>query len=502
MISLIWVVFHSYLILVPRTGRILHERLLKVVMHAPLSFFTSTDTGQTINRFSQDMTLIDVELPAALIEFTASICIGTMRAIMICLSAAYFAAVLPFVLVVMYFLQKFYLRTSRQIRLMDLEAKSPLYSNFIETLNGLVTIRAFGWAKNFEEHSLVLLDASQRPFYLLYCIQRWLGLVLDLVVAGLAVILMVLMVKLRGQLDPGLVGVALLNVMSFNISLTRMIKFWTSLETSMGAISRLKSFTTMTISEDLPNEIEPVHEKWPMHGRIEYVNVSAAYTTLGNDVLRDLNLVIPAGQKIGVCGKSGSGKSSLITSLFRMLEITEGTLTIDGVDLSTVSRQTIRERLNAIPQDPIFIKGTIRANLDPLFRSSDLAIEDALKRVGLWNIINIAGGLDISREPETLLSQGQRQIFCLARAILNPSQIVILDEVTASVDMHTDELMQRIIREEFKGRTIIAVAHRLQTILDFDRIVVLDKGRLVECGKPQELLDRAGGSMFRDLWDA
>lgn len=502
MISLVWTVIHSFLVLVPRTARILHQRLLDAVMHAPLSFFTSTDIGQTINRFSQDMNLVDMELPMALINFSAMTFVGIVQTVLICLSASYFAAIMPFVLVVMYFLQKFYLRTSRQIRIMDLEAKTPLYSNFIETLNGLVTIRAFGWASEFEEQNLKFLDSSQRPFYLLFCIQRWLSLVLDLVVAGLAVVLMIVMVKLRGQLDPGLVGLALLNVTSFNVTLSMIIKFWTSLETSMGAISRLKTFTEKTVAEDLPREVEQVEMNWPLYGRIEFSNVTAAYTLTGNEVLQDLNLTIPAGQKIGICGRSGSGKSSLITSLFRMLEIKEGTLTVDGVDLSTVPRQTVRERFNAIPQDPIFIKGSIRANLDPLSISTDSAIEASLRKVDLWTVIESIGGLESMREAESFLSQGQRQLFCLARAILNPSQVVVLDEATASVDLYTDELMQRIIREEFKGRTIIAVAHRLQTILDFDRILVLDKGKVVEYGEPEDLLNREGGSLFRDLWDS
>lgn len=243
--------------MVPRSALQLHGRLIGSVRNAPLSFFTSTNIGQVVNLFSQDMNVVDFELPWASVEFTASCCIAIMQAILICLSAAYLAAIMPIVLGLMYLLQKFYLRTSRQIRLMDLEAKSPLYSNFIESLNGLTTIRAFGWSWNFEERNSTLLDDSQRPFYMLLCIQRWLNLVLDLTVAGLAVILMVVIVRLRQSLDAGLVGVALLNIMNFNISLTEVIKQWTTLETSLGAISRIKTSSMihrLNTSRKRPNQ--------------------------------------------------------------------------------------------------------------------------------------------------------------------------------------------------------------------------------------------------------
>jgi ATP-binding cassette subfamily C (CFTR/MRP) protein 1 len=181
--------------MVPKSAEVLHERLLNTVMGAPLSFFTSTDIGTTTNRFSQDMTVIDAELPYSLVDLMFSLVVTIMAAILMCLSAGYFAATMPPVILIVWILQKFYLRTSRQMRLLDLEAKSPLYSHFIESLQGLVTIRAFGWANNFEERNLLLLDTSQKPYYLLFCIQRWLALMLDLVVMVLGIILMILVVS-------------------------------------------------------------------------------------------------------------------------------------------------------------------------------------------------------------------------------------------------------------------------------------------------------------------
>lgn len=346
------------------------------------------------------------------------------------------------------------------------------------------------------------LDASQRPFYLLYCIQRWLTLVLDLTVAVLGVILVALIVKFRHSADPGFVGVALISIMSFSMTLAVVVQTWTSIETSLGAVSRIRSFVNKTRSEHLPEESQLIAPEWPTAGGINVSNVSAAYSLEQPSALHNIDFSISAGEKIGVCGASGSGKSSFVALLLHILEIKEGSIMIDDVDLSAMPRNILRERLNVIPQDPIFIKGTIRQNLNPL----DLAINDAeaenvLRRVGLWSIVTDAGGLDTEMDAEELLSHGQRQLFCLARAMLRSSKILIIDEATASVDLQTDNIMQEITNEHFAGCTIIAVAHRLQTIREYDRIAVFEEGRVVEFDSPDRLL-ADGESKFRALWDA
>ena len=445
------------------------------------------------NRFSQDMTVVDTELPYSVIDLLVSTANSIMATVLMCISAGYFAATVPPVILSVWVLQKYYLRTSRQIRLLDLEAKSPLYSHFIESLSGLVTIRAFGWAPNFQDLNLALLDVSQKPYYLLLCIQRWLALILDLIVAGLAVILMILVVKLRADISPGHVGLALLNVMSFNELLAQIIKYWTQLETSFGAIARLKSFSTTTANENLPNEIASVPDDWPSRGAVELKNVSASYTANGDLVVKDLSMSIAPGEKVGICGRSGSGKSSLITTLFRMLELTAES------SITTLPRQLVRSRLNAIPQEPFFIRGSVRTNADPYQLHTDTAIISAIQKVQLWPIVHSRGGLDADLDQE-FFSHGQRQLFCLARAILRKSKVVVLDEVTSSVDGKTDHLMQRVIREEFADATIIAVAHRLDTIMDFDRIALLGGGELKELDTPSALLSR--DSMFKELYNS
>jgi ATP-binding cassette subfamily C (CFTR/MRP) protein 1 len=285
--------------------------------------------------------------------------------------------------------------------------------------------------------------------------------------------------------------------MSFNESLATIIKNWTTLETSFGAIARLMTFSANTISENLPGESQPVPSSWPTSGSIIFNNVSASYTAESDLVVRNLDLEIHAGEKIGICGRSGSGKSSLISSLFRMLELREGAITVDGIDIATIPRQTVRERLNAIPQEPIFMKGSIRLNADPYALHSDSDIIAAIQKVHLWELVSAKGGLAADLDAE-FFSVGQRQLFCLARAILRKSKVVVLDEVTSSVDTKSDELMQKVIREEFRDCTVIAVAHRLDTILDFDRIALLSGGELKELDTPGKLL--AGQSLFRDLY--
>ncbi|KAK0106876.1 hypothetical protein ONS95_003598 [Cadophora gregata] len=472
--------------MVPRSGESFHKILLKTVLSAPMSFFNSTDTGVTVNRFSQDLMLIDMELPLTALNTVATLILCIAQMILIGVASTYSAISFPIVLTALYFIQKFYLRTSRQLRLLDLEAKSPLYSQFMECISGLATIRAFGWQHALEEKHTALLDQSQKPFYLLFAVQRWLTFVLDLIVAAIAIILITLVVTLRGIMDPGFVGVALLNVILFSQSIKMLLTFWTNLETHIGSISRIKSFTADTEVENLPNESASPPPDWPANGAIEFKNVSAEYKA-GEPVLKNVTLSIDGGEKIGICGRTGSGKTSFVLSIFRMIEMSNGCITIDGIDISTIPRQEVRSKIIGVPQDSYLLTGSVRLNADPHRVAEDTAIVDALKSVHLWDKVKEKGGLDTDID-KVFLSHGQKQLFCLARAMLRESTILILDEATSSVDSKTDELMQRIIRERFSTHTIIAVAHKLDTILDFDKVLLLDEGGLVEFDSPYELL--------------
>ncbi|KAH8423784.1 uncharacterized protein LDX57_001542 [Aspergillus melleus] len=297
----IWVVF---LELMPRSAIRLHQFLLDAVIRAPLSFFASTDTGITLNRFSQDMTLVDLALPIALMSLGQSFfgCVATIG--LIATGSAYMAITIPLALAVLYVLQKIYLKTSRQLRYLDLEAKSPLYSQFVETLEGLPTIRAFGWQSASTDMLVKHLDASQKPYYMLICAQRWLNLVLDLVVMALAVLVVTLAVLLRDKTNAGLLGVALNNILGFNQLLSSFISSWTQLETSLGAIARVKSFVENTPFEYLVGEGRRLSEAWPEKGGIDIQGVCINYAD-GSTALRDVSMTIAPGEKVGICGRTG-----------------------------------------------------------------------------------------------------------------------------------------------------------------------------------------------------
>ena len=359
--------------MVPKSGEAFHWALLKTVLGAPMSFFSVTDTGVTVNRFSQDLMLIDMELPVAALNTFATFVLVIAQMILIGVASVYAAVAFPIILIALFFIQKCYLRTSRQLRLLDLESKSPLYSQFMETLSGLATVRAFGWQHALEQQNQHFLDESQKPFYLLFAVQRWLTLVLDLIVAATAVMLIVLVVKLRGEIDQGFVGVALLNIIMFSQSIKLLLTFWTSLETHIGSIARIKEFTEETKPEHLPSETGTLPPSWPHQGAIEFKSVSASYKP-SEPVLRSVNLTIEAGEKVGLVGRTGSGKSSLVMTIFRMLELSGGSIIIDGLDIATLPREEIRSRLIGVPQDSFLLSGTVRLNIDPRKAKSDTAI--------------------------------------------------------------------------------------------------------------------------------
>ncbi|KAM7216440.1 canalicular multispecific organic anion transporter 1 [Rhypophila decipiens] len=542
--------------LITISGSKLHRETLRTVINAPLQFFVKTDIGVVTNLFSQDMALIDSELPGALSNFAIYLFVTTGMAAVVASSSPYLVITYPVLLAVMYGIQMFYLRTSRQIRLLDLEAKSPLYSHFIDTIKGVATLRAFGWVPQSIELNNQLLDTSQRPAYLLAMIQRWLGFTLGLVVAALAIAVVALATQVRS--NTAFTGASLVTLMNFGEALSYIVRFYTMLETSIGAVGRLKTFSDTVKSENRDGEDVVPGKEWPLRGAITLRNVSASYdapdkstgTTSAsvsgpktdddgdnsdistqNLALKNLNLTIKGGEKVAICGRSGSGKSSTILLLLRLLDPLpnqssssssdeQDLITIDDIPLSKIDRSTLRQRIIAVPQDPVFLPdGTsFQTNLDPFDASDSATCQFVLETVNLWAFIQERGGLDAGLASDTL-SQGQKQLFSLARAILRKrirvaeqeaelgdgavaksGGILLLDEVSSSVDVDTDKLMHEIIRREFEGYTIVMVSHRLDVVVGyFDRVVVMDQGEIVEIGEPKTLVETEG-SRFRGLW--
>ncbi|KAE8393320.1 multidrug resistance-associated protein [Aspergillus alliaceus] len=501
--TLIFAVFWTWVVIVPAASKNLHSIVLRACTCAPLSFLSNIETGVLVTRFSQDMRLVDMILPRGFISTGFHLFGALAQGAVAIASLSYIAAVLPILTGVLVLVQRFYLRTSRQLRLLEIELKSPLYTHFIESLAGVNTIRAFSWTHASTSRMISLLDTAQKPFYLLLSIQRWLSLVLNLIVATLTVLIVGVAIALRKQVDPGLLGIALVMMIDLGQILSELIQNWTLLETSLGAIMRIKEFAEDTPSEERnPTvQVQDPFPEWPRHGEIEFIDTSIAYNCSEGTkpVLNGIRLHLGAGEKIGLCGKSGSGKSSLALSLLRLSEIQSGRILIDGQDISLISRTSIRQRIGCLSQEPFLFPGTIRQNADPLDILASQDIISALRCVGVWNALlahHDGHGETVldAKLNESALSQGQKQLFCLARALLKKSKILILDEPTSSLDADTDAKVQKIIRESFEDCTVIMVAHRIHTLLDFDRVAVLDSGRIVEAGRPRELLSRPDGA--------
>ncbi|KAL8792917.1 MAG: hypothetical protein Q9195_004494 [Heterodermia aff. obscurata] len=435
----------------------------------------------------------------------------TVKLIILCVVARYLAAIVPFLGATIYIIQRCYLHTSRQLRLLDIEAKAPLYTHFLETIGGIATIRAYTAQSHFNKITIALLNESQKPVYMLYCVQQWLTLVLDLTVGAVAVVLVAITVSLKSSFSASSVGVALTTILTFNQALTSLIKYWTLLETSIGAVSRIKNFVEKTPAEEHAAAAHVTPNNWPSQGAIQFQNISVAHSPNTAPAIKDLSLSIARGEKVAICGRSGSGKTTLILSLLQMKYLQSGSIKLDGIDLSTLHPDVVRARINTIPQDPFFAPGSIRFNMDPGEAYTDMDVETVIRRVGLWGKVQDNGGLASTASMEHW-SAGQQQLLALARALMSKSMVLVLDEAMSrcvelmrsicpcergsltvssnSVDHDTETLMQEVIDTEFAHQTVISVIHRLDYLEHYDRVVLLDDGVLVECDKPSVLLAR------------
>ncbi|PHH65591.1 hypothetical protein CDD81_2026 [Ophiocordyceps australis] len=488
-----------FIVVITKTGIYFHSMLVKTVSQAPMSFFSTVDQGVTVNRFSQDMQLIDMELPASALGAAVTLATVIGQCVLIGVTGRYIAATFPFIMLVFYLIQKFYLRTSRQMRLLDIEHKAPLYSQTIETLDGLASIRAFGFQGTIMTTMCSNLDDSQRPVYLLACLQQWLLFASDMTVAVLAVILITITATLREQIGVGFMGLALSNVVAFSSTLQMLLVTWVQLEITIGAVARVKKFTCSIEPEKLEKpSAGPPGPEWPSEGNVSFCNMSASYPGTGR-ILHDIKLEIPAGSKIGICGRTGSGKSSLALALFKMVQIDQGSIVIDNIDIATVAHDTLRDSIVGVPQDFFTLDGTLRFNIDPRATKSDEEIIQILENARLWTTVESRGGLDLVVSEDTL-SFGELQLLAFARAMARSSKVLVLDEVSSSMDDTNSAVVDELIRTWFKDWTIITVAHKLESIRQFDKIVVLDAGQVVEYDSPQVLLADPS-SFFKKLYE-
>lgn len=518
---------------------IIHERLMKAVTRAKFKFFDVTPLGQLMNRFSKDLEAIDQEV--------ASIAIGVMGcALAIVVTIALISVITPgfliagiFISALYFMVGKFYLKSSVDLKRLESVQRSPLFQQFGETLSGITTIRAYGDEKRFIRDNMLRVNTHNRPFIYLWAANRWLAFRIDVIgdlvsfFAGVFVILSI------GRIDAGSAGLSLSYALSFTENVLWLVRLYSVNEQNMNSVERIKEY--LDVEQEAQAVIEDTRPAadWPSQGSVEFINYTTRYRVDLDPVLRDVSFKIEPREKVGIVGRTGAGKSSLALALFRGLEAENGKILIDNVDIGLIGLQDLRESITIVPQDPTLFSGTIRSNLDPFSLFTDEDIFTALHRVQLIgtpistagqssplvgssaetsHLMEIDGAdtptgtsptsnknlfLNLSSpvtESGSNLSQGQRQLLCLARALLKQPKVLMMDEATASIDYNTDSKIQETIRE--LDSTIITIAHRLQTIVDYDKVLVLDKGVVVEYGHPYELLKNGEGSTFYGMCES
>ncbi|KAI1128256.1 putative ATP-binding cassette transporter [Nemania abortiva] len=497
---------HLLLTIIPRSGVGLHNKLLRTVINATFVVISGVDTGDLINRFNQDLLLVDIRLPLDFLNTVAALLGVVAQTVLIAIAAIYVLAALPVVFAALFLIQHVYLRTSKQLRQLDLQSKAGLQAKASETYAGLPTIRAHGWQAMLLGELRERLDRTQEPDYLLNVVQTWLRLVLAFLVAGLSVVVVGVAVATRRQTSGGAIGVAFLNLVTLGTGLTDLISSWTSLETSLGAIARIEAFERDTPAEPAVSSPVEVSAHWPERGELRFENLHASYggatttatTTTPGDAttawgLEDISLHIKAGERVAVCGRSGAGKSTLLLSLLALVDRPKGRILLDGVDVSRVPPALLRSRFHVISQDTFTSGESVREALDPdgSFADDDDAIEHVLRECGVMDNVVAAGGLS-GELSSANFSVGEAQLFVLARTILQaggrPGGVVLLDEATSSIDVATEKKIMALIAEKLQGKTIISVLHRLEAALEYDRIVVLENGKVAHFGTPAEVL--------------
>ncbi|KAL3972080.1 microtubule-associated serine/threonine kinase [Sarotherodon galilaeus] len=482
-------------------ARILHSRLLNNILRVPMVFFDTTPIGRVINRFAKVGSCISLfkdsfhneAIPASLRVFLQCLLSVLGTIFVICLATPFFAIVIIPLALIYFFVQRFYIATSRQLRRLDSVSRSPIYSHFGETVSGLSVIRAYKHQDRFLKHNEVTIDENLKSIYLRIVSDRWLAMRLEFV-GNLVVFFAALFAVIsRDSIDSNVVGLSVSYALNVTQTLNWLVRMTSELETNIVAVERVNEYTQLKNEADWVTDTRPP-QMWPEAGRVQFENFKVRYRPELDLVLHGITCDIDSTEKIGIVGRTGAGKSSLTNCLFRIIEAAEGRILIDDVDISTIGLHDLRNRLTIIPQDPVLFSGSLRMNLDPFDKFSD---EEIWRVLELSHLKSYVSGLQEGLQHKVAeggenLSVGQRQLLCLARALLRKSRILILDEATAAVDLETDNLIQNTIRKEFSDCTVLTIAHRLHSIMDSSRVMVLDAGKIVEFDSPSNLLEKEG----------
>ncbi|TMW62207.1 hypothetical protein Poli38472_009700 [Pythium oligandrum] len=484
-----------------RSAQNLHDDLFRRVLNAPVNqYFDITPVGRILNRFANDMDQVDSNLPQ---QYQILFQAATMLAgcLMVCGIASYWIAVSYVPMLFVFFVVGMYFkRSSREIKRLEGVTRTPIFNLFGETLNGLDTIRAFRMENRFVRLNKAVVDDNTSLYFTYWAAGRWLSVRLDWLSVVVIFVVSLYIVVSKGNIAPTVAGISI----TYSLMLTSIaqwcIRAADQTDNAMTSVERLLHFRSIP-AESNDSDCTPINpEAWPSTGSIRFDNLCLKYRPELPLVLRGVSMDIAGGEKVGICGRTGAGKSSLMIALFRITEFESGSLFIDGVDISQLKLRELRRSLAIIPQDPVLFSGSLRENLDPYGDYSDEAIWNVLKQVHLADAVTKWGaGLEfIVSERGDNLSVGQRQLVCIGRALLKDSKIVVLDEATANVDSATDNLIQATIKETFRHKTVLIIAHRINTIMHCDKIAVMDAGKVAEFGSPAELL-RQSDSIFSSL---
>ncbi|KAG0018663.1 hypothetical protein BGZ81_010115 [Podila clonocystis] len=533
-------VTNLYTILVGlRASRVLHERLLHKIIRAKVRFYDTTPMGRIANRFSSDVSTVDEEVSTGINnQFNSMVnVIGIIFVITVSMPAFLIPAV--FIVAIYSVIGGLYIPVSRDLKRLNSISRSPILNHFQETLAGLATIRAYGFERQFQSKNLSTLDDNNRSYFLLWTVNRWLHWRVDVAGALVSFITGFLILQNWDTIAPGWAALSLTYALMFNFSIVWVIRNFAQNEMNMNSVERISEY--MDLEEEPAAIIEGSRPpaSWPHAGEIVVDHLVLKYALNTPAVIKDVSFRIKAGEKVGIVGRTGSGKSTFAISLFRFMDPTSGSITIDGIDITKIGLLDLRSNLTIIPQDPVLFKGTLRSNLDPFGEREDKDLWEALRRSHLIPASaapskrtsldisdigasdtpaktptgsikgSVSGNSDIVdpskitldtpvKENGSNFSQGQRQLIALARALVRQSKIIIMDEATASVDFDTDLKIQGTIRQEMSESTIITIAHRIRTIADFDRVLVMNAGEVAEFDKPLTLM-RQEDSLFRSM---
>ncbi|CAG8591488.1 11391_t:CDS:10 [Funneliformis caledonium] len=495
-------------------SKTLFSKLLNAILRAPLSFFDTAPLGRVMNRFSKDLGMIDQGLVTVISSFIGN-AIGAISVLVVVTVVTREFFFVSIVVIILYLIiGSMYINVSRELKRLQSITRSPVLSWYTETITGITTIRAFKAEQRYVKKFIERLNTSNRTTYLLHMSNRWMSIRMGCIGAFASYLAGIFILRHYDRIDAGLAGFCLSYALGFVQIVFMLVKDYTIMETSLSSVERIKEYIEMP--QEPPAVIDNAHPPaaWPTNGKIEVSNLTVQYSPQFEPVLRDISFTVNEEEKVGIVGsykcRTGSGKTTLANSFLRLTEATEGYIIIDGIDISNLGLEDLRSRLTIISQDPILFEGTVRSNLDIRCEYDDQDLWEALRRVHLVHFeeslandqVFVVGPITSLEDPVNEggnnFSRGQRQLLCLARALLRQSKIIIMDEATASIDPETENKIQETIKNEFTNATVLCISHRFKTIIDSDRILVLNEGEIVEFDTPYRLINNMD-SLFRHL---